>query len=54
MPFYYVKVPAGSSPYMSTLQQTGEIEVHTVPQIKAPVNAKMNFYALECAGTFMQ
>ena len=29
-----------------------EIEVHTVPQFKAPVNAKEELLGLECGGTF--
>ena len=30
-----------------------EVEVHTVPHFKAPVNAKVELWGLECGGTFI-
>ena len=30
-----------------------EVEVHTVPHFKAPVNAKVELWRLECGGTFI-
>ena len=29
-----------------------EVEVHTVPHFKAPVNAKVELWRLACGGTF--
>ena len=30
-----------------------EVEVQTVPHFKAPVNAKVELWVLECGGTFI-
>ena len=30
-----------------------EVEVHTIPHLKAPVNAKVGPGGLKCGGTFM-
>ena len=30
-----------------------EVEVHTVPHFKAPFNAKVELWGLECGGTFI-
>ena len=30
-----------------------EVELHTVPHFKAPVNAKVELRGLECGGTFI-
>ena len=30
-----------------------EVEVHTVPHFKAPVNAKVELWKLQCDGTFI-